>query len=148
MKNKRKKSVVDLLNQIMEMELAGVVRYTHYSFMVYGYNRIGSPWPVSDRDVVLRSRRSDLPDGGIRLEFENTTTPEVPPVDGVVRMRRLVGSYALRPEGTGTHVVYTLDSDPGGSLPGWLVRQASKDLPYYTLRNLRERAEAGPPPAP
>jgi len=33
-------AVVDLLNKIMEMELAGVVRYTHYSFMVYGYNRI------------------------------------------------------------------------------------------------------------
>ena len=34
------KSVVELLNRIMEMELAGVVRYTHYSLMVYGYNRI------------------------------------------------------------------------------------------------------------
>ncbi|MGH8203087.1 MAG: ferritin-like domain-containing protein [Steroidobacteraceae bacterium] len=34
------KAVVDLLNRIMEMELAGVVRYTHYSLMVYGYNRI------------------------------------------------------------------------------------------------------------
>jgi bacterioferritin len=33
-------SVVDLLNRITEMELAGVVRYTHYSLMVYGYNRI------------------------------------------------------------------------------------------------------------
>lgn len=31
---------VDLLNRIMEVELAGVVRYTHYSLMVYGYNRI------------------------------------------------------------------------------------------------------------
>ena len=29
-----------LLNKIMELELAGVVRYTHYSLMVYGYNRI------------------------------------------------------------------------------------------------------------
>lgn len=28
------------LNTIMETELAGVVRYTHYSLMVYGYNRI------------------------------------------------------------------------------------------------------------
>ena len=28
------------LNRIMEIELAGVVRYTHYSLMVYGYNRI------------------------------------------------------------------------------------------------------------
>ena len=32
--------VVALLNKILEAELAGVVRYTHYSFMVYGYNRI------------------------------------------------------------------------------------------------------------
>jgi bacterioferritin len=35
-----KKQVVGLLNKIVEMELAGVVRYTHYSFMVFGYNRI------------------------------------------------------------------------------------------------------------
>ncbi|MBK8284084.1 MAG: bacterioferritin [Ahniella sp.] len=28
------------LNKIMEVELAGVVRYTHYSLMVFGYNRI------------------------------------------------------------------------------------------------------------
>lgn len=32
--------VIELLNQILEAELAGVVRYTHYSFMVYGYSRI------------------------------------------------------------------------------------------------------------
>lgn len=32
--------VIAKLNEIMEYELAGVVRYTHYSLMVYGYNRI------------------------------------------------------------------------------------------------------------
>lgn len=32
--------VVKLLNRILELELAGVVRYTHYSLMVFGYNRI------------------------------------------------------------------------------------------------------------
>ena len=32
--------VVKLLNRIMELELAGVVRYTHYALMVFGYNRI------------------------------------------------------------------------------------------------------------
>src|SRR3979490_1747888 len=31
---------VAILNRILEQELAGVVRYTHYSFMVFGYNRI------------------------------------------------------------------------------------------------------------
>lgn len=34
------KKVIDILNRIMEIELAGVVRYTHYALMVYGYNRI------------------------------------------------------------------------------------------------------------
>ncbi len=32
--------VISVLNKILETELAGVVRYTHYSLMVFGYNRI------------------------------------------------------------------------------------------------------------
>ena len=35
-----KKAVVSLLNEILETELAGVVRYTHYSLMIFGHNRI------------------------------------------------------------------------------------------------------------
>lgn len=35
-----KARVISLLNKILELELAGVVRYTHYSLMVYGFNRI------------------------------------------------------------------------------------------------------------
>jgi len=31
---------VRLLNSILEQELAGVVRYTHYSFLVFGFGRI------------------------------------------------------------------------------------------------------------
>ena len=33
-------AAIAALNRIMEYELAGVVKYTHYSLMVYGYNRI------------------------------------------------------------------------------------------------------------
>ena len=33
-------TAIKALNKIMELELAGVVKYTHYSLMVYGYNRI------------------------------------------------------------------------------------------------------------
>ena len=32
--------VVAILNQILELELAGLVRYLHYSFMVFGHTRI------------------------------------------------------------------------------------------------------------
>lgn len=34
------KKVLQTLNRIMEFELAGVVRYTHYGLMVFGFNRI------------------------------------------------------------------------------------------------------------
>ena len=32
--------VVAVLNRLLEAELAGVVRYTHYSFLVFGFGRI------------------------------------------------------------------------------------------------------------
>ncbi|MEJ2139527.1 MAG: ferritin-like domain-containing protein [Gammaproteobacteria bacterium] len=33
-------AVLKQLNKILEHELAGVIRYTHYSFMVHGFGRI------------------------------------------------------------------------------------------------------------
>ncbi len=40
MNKQEKEQSITVLNTIMELELAGVVRYTHYALMVYGYNRI------------------------------------------------------------------------------------------------------------
>jgi bacterioferritin len=40
MNESEKQTAIEVLNKIMELELAGVVRYTHYSLMVFGYNRI------------------------------------------------------------------------------------------------------------
>ena len=35
-----KEQVVGVLNRLLEAELAGVVRYTHYSLLVFGFGRI------------------------------------------------------------------------------------------------------------
>src|SRR4051812_37482406 len=35
-----KDRVVAVLNRLLEAELAGVVRYTHFSFLVFGFGRI------------------------------------------------------------------------------------------------------------
>ena len=46
--------VLSLLNKALEYELAGVVRYTHYSLMVFGYNRIPIvSWLRSQADESL-----------------------------------------------------------------------------------------------
>ncbi len=45
---------VAVLNRILEAELAGVVRYTHYSFLVFGYGRIPIvSWLRSQADESL-----------------------------------------------------------------------------------------------
>lgn len=49
------KKVIDILNQILEAELAGVVRYMHYSLMVFGYNRIPiTSWLREQADESMR----------------------------------------------------------------------------------------------
>lgn len=54
MNETEKQSVIEVLNRIMELELAGVVRYTHYSLMVFGYNRIPIvSWLKSNGDESL-----------------------------------------------------------------------------------------------
>ena len=54
MNEQETEQAVGILNRIMELELAGVVRYTHYALMVYGYNRIPIvSWLKSNADESL-----------------------------------------------------------------------------------------------
>ena len=47
-------AAVALLNEILETELAGVVRYTHYALMVFGYSRIPIvSWLRSEANTCL-----------------------------------------------------------------------------------------------
>ena len=45
-----KNRVVAVLNRLLEAELAGVVRYTHYSFLVFGFGRI----PAAGSDELVQ----------------------------------------------------------------------------------------------
>jgi hypothetical protein len=105
------------------------------------YNRTDSPWPVSDRDVLLDTIIDESPDGNtITLKFKNSTSNLKPVKEDVVRMPRLVGYYKLVKVGEGkTKVTYQVEANPGGSLPTWLVKRVTKDLPFQTLDALRAR---------
>jgi len=55
-------------------------------------------------------------------------------------IREMVGSYELNDiEGGGTDVIYALRVDYGFPLPGFLRRQAEKQLVSTALRGLRKR---------
>lgn len=51
--------ILQTLNALLELEMAGVVRYTHYSFMVFGFNRIPiTNWMREQADESLRHAHS------------------------------------------------------------------------------------------
>lgn len=60
MKDAERTQAIAILNKIMELELAGVVRYTHYALMIFGYNRL----PIVDwmkknaEEGLLHARRA------------------------------------------------------------------------------------------
>jgi hypothetical protein len=106
------------------------------------YNRTRGSWPVSDRDVVLETTLAPQ-SGAARVRFRAVVAAAAPPRDGVVRMPKLDGEFALAAvDPARTRVVYRLDVDPGGSLPAWLARRTARELPFETLRGLRREAQA------
>ncbi|MGH9887834.1 MAG: START domain-containing protein, partial [bacterium] len=108
------------------------------------YNRTGESWPISDRDVVLRTEATLLEPGThAAVHFTNVEDPAAPPVEGVVRMPRLTGTYdliSLSP--TRTRVIYGLDADPGGSVPTFATVRFARDTPLHTLLGLRKQVLA------
>jgi hypothetical protein len=108
------------------------------------YNRTHAPWPVSDRDAVLRNvARFDEAERSVRLEFSSIERADAPPVKGVVRMPFLRGHWYLWPaaDGNSTRVEYQVHANPGGRLPDWLVNYVSRDLPWRTINSLRAQVK-------
>jgi hypothetical protein len=108
------------------------------------YNRTGSNVPfVSDRDAVLESTLTILREKKqVQIDVKNVTDPLAPEVDGVVRMPKLFVQWLLEyKDAKTTKVTYTVQADPGGMLPAWIVNMVSKEMPAKTIANLREQVK-------
>lgn len=105
------------------------------------YQVTDAPWPLADRDVVLRMRTRRERGDRARLDFAETTSPARPPVDGLVRMPRVRGHYLVESlgDGAGCRIEYQLAADPGGRVPESFASAVTERMVVETLRNLRER---------
>lgn len=102
----------------------------------YVYSLIELPWPMDNRDVVVRT---DISREGERIIVSITNSPsEYPEQEGVIRMPRYRGKWTLEPlPGGGTLVTNESFSTIGGSIPDWLLSGAI-DSAKETMLNLRE----------
>jgi hypothetical protein len=103
------------------------------------FNITKAPWPVSDREALcIVTEKKDEKTGTITFEFHQTDDPSVPIGKGNVRMPEISGQWVLTPINQDhTKVIYTVKSNPGGSLPKSLANMKSKDIPYNTLMGMK-----------
>ena len=103
------------------------------------FNVTKAPWPVSDREALcIVTEKKDEKTGTITFEFHETNDPIVPVGKGNVRMPEISGQWVLTPINQDhTKVIYTVKSNPGGSLPKALANMKSKDIPYNTLMGMK-----------
>ncbi len=105
------------------------------------YSRTSAPWPVWDRDVILKVGYKYNDDKShMIMRFKNIDSDKRKLPENVIRMPYLSGFYKLwKIDENTTKVLYEVEADIGGSIPAWLAKKASKDLPYITLSALRDR---------
>lgn len=106
------------------------------------YSRTGAPWPVSDRDTVVKAVTTvDVRSKMVKVEMSSIEHPAWPPQKGVVRMPHLCGHWYLWPSNGGkwTRVEYQVHADPGGSLPSGIINMVSKKIPHSAISEMQKQ---------
>ncbi|MEE2763807.1 MAG: START domain-containing protein [Pseudomonadota bacterium] len=106
----------------------------------YAYSVNDMPWPVTDRDYVLRIQtRGDRSTGEVVMDL-NATPNQRAEFDTRVRVDHSDTHYRFIPEGSKTRMIWLQHTDPNGALPGWLVNSLLVDIPIRSLQALEQVA--------
>ncbi|MBG28947.1 MAG: hypothetical protein CMI31_02940 [Opitutae bacterium] len=102
------------------------------------YQSFDSPFPAADRDIVYEAKtRREADTGKVFVEMKSVQHPKAPKTVGV-RVHLKYTRYEITPlSGGKLHVVLETLSDPGGSLPNFLVNWAQQDYPVKLFQGLR-----------
>lgn len=102
----------------------------------YVYYHVKSPWPVADRDMVIRFQFSQE---GKTIICRQTNAPDlVPLIESRVRIPVMDATWQIVPQENGyVEVSQQVLTAPGGSIPKWLVNTAIVDAPFYSFVKLR-----------
>ncbi|MDL0430602.1 START domain-containing protein [Marinobacter sp. TBZ242] len=106
----------------------------------YAYSVNNMPWPVTDRDYVIRIRTRGNPhDGEVVMEL-NAIPDERNKESDYIRVDKSDTLYRFIPEGDQTRMIWVQHTDPNGSIPGWLVNTLLVDIPVRSMKQLERVA--------
>lgn len=107
--------------------------------LIYLYSN--TPWPVRDRDMVVRRQVRVIKPGeefAISLRCEPNGAKQRP---DVIRVRECESSFHVRKlDGDNTAVTYEMSLDPEGRVPQWASAWVARTAPVKTLLAIEARA--------
>lgn len=118
---------------------AKLVQYYNNRSLQY-YAVVDFPWPFDDREMYIKSSYTISPDQkSISTNSMAVPRKDIESREDHVRITDMVLGWDLEEDEQGvTHVTYVLRSDPGGSIPAWMVNLALEAGPKQTMTNLRD----------
>ncbi|MFN7119502.1 MAG: START domain-containing protein [Saprospiraceae bacterium] len=105
----------------------------------YYYSRVAFPFPMNDRDFIGHSKLWQ--DEQTKEIFVKVTGNYnyLPQEKGIVRLPKLSINWHITPLTVQKSLVeYHLVSDPGGSIPDWVVNMAIDKGPINTIKNFKD----------
>lgn len=105
----------------------------------YNYGKIDFPWPMSDRDYIVKGVIKQDSITGIVTSNLIAVPSYMKEVEGVVRIHMMEIDWKFTPlPGGFIKIENHIKSDPGGAMPAWLVNLAIEQGPIQSMDNLRE----------
>jgi hypothetical protein len=101
------------------------------------YSEVNVPWPCTNRDYIAHFVINQV--SPQLLTIDSHAEPGFLPVkEGLVRVEKSVAHWEVATVSGGLQIVYTLQFDPGGSVPAWLTNLFITKGPLQTFQKLKE----------
>jgi len=105
---------------------------------LYYYSEIRLPWPSANRDFVVHLTVTQNPTTKVVTIDGPAVKGFVPIKKGIVRVENSKGIWVITPSSPDyIKVEYTIHTDPGGSLPSWMVNIFATEGPLKIFKNLK-----------
>lgn len=106
----------------------------------YLYMRTDFPLPFSDRDMIVHYTFKQDPHTKQVTSTSKSAHNLIPEKEGIVRIKAIESKWTYTPlPGGMIRLEYQLKSDPGGSIPKWLINLAVDDGPVKSILGLKQQ---------
>jgi len=111
---------------------------------LYYYVSSDFPFPAKDRDVIIHYRRSQDADSRVVTTTSQAVPDYISESSDFVRIPLFNSKYILSPKPGGIiDILYTVQTNPGGKLPAWIVNFGITKGPIKTMNALRKLLSSG-----